>query len=314
MSEAPGESAAHDDRLFTMAKTSAARLRVMRREDIPAGLRLTRASHWNQLERDWDLFLTLSPDGCRVAIDQHGEIVGSVATLRYGTAFSWIAMVLVDPAHRRNGIGSQLLQEALTLFGDVKTVRLDATPAGHPVYSRAGFFDEYHVQRMQRLAQPLPSASETVLRLTASVREAPVARIMEDADLAQVLAQDLEVFGADRRPLLEAFREQTPEYAWVCGRGTIDGYLFGRPGYSFQHMGPLVARDESTASRLLTACLAAHQDRAFIVDAPARASWTSLIEALGFTVQRPFIRMYRGQPCQSDRSDHTFAIAGPEFG
>ena len=40
-------------------------IREMRAADIEAGLRLCRASRWNQLSRDWELFLRLSPRGWR---------------------------------------------------------------------------------------------------------------------------------------------------------------------------------------------------------------------------------------------------------
>ena len=35
--------------------------RQMESADIPAGLSLCRAAGWNQLSRDWELFLRLSP-------------------------------------------------------------------------------------------------------------------------------------------------------------------------------------------------------------------------------------------------------------
>lgn len=67
--------------------------------DIPAGMRLKAAAEWNQTEADWRLFLDLNPDGCYVAL--HGsEVVGTVTTIDYGD-LAWIAMLLVDPAHRK---------------------------------------------------------------------------------------------------------------------------------------------------------------------------------------------------------------------
>ena len=312
MSEPPGEPAAarrapapfgSAQGRLDAARAPGVHLRVMRPDDIPAGLRLTRASHWNQTRRDWELFLRLSPHGCRVAVKDSGEIVGSVTTLRFGAAFSWVAMVLVDPAHRGQGIGAQLLQEALVILEDMATVRLDATPAGHPVYNKVGFFDEFHLQRMQRIVQPLPAPSP----------QAPSVRIMEDRDLSEVLAQDRDVFGADRRALVLDFRERAPEYAWVCGDTRIDGYLFGRPGHAFEHMGPLVARDLATASRLVGACLAAHADRPFIIDVPLQPAWTGFLAGLGFTVQRPFFRMCRGAAPPDTDAARLFAIAGAEF-
>lgn len=313
MSDATERSAARDARRADTVRFPAIQLRVMRASDIPAGLRLTRASHWNQLARDWELFLAMSPDGCRVAVDESGEVVGSVATVRYGNVFGWIAMVLVDPAYRGNGLGARLLHAALDILADVATIRLDATPAGHRVYTRFGFVDEYTTHRMQRVAQlpALDSLAEQQLRATFA--EGALVRLMEDRDLPQVFAQDEQVFGADRRALLDVFRSQAPEYAWVCGDGRVDGYLFGRRGHSFQHLGPLVACDEVTARRLLAACLTAHADRAFIVDVPAHSRLNEYLESLHFTLQRPFTRMYRGQPCWQERTDRLFAIAGPEF-
>ena len=38
-------------------------LRTMTTADIDGGLRLCRLSHWNQLARDWQQFLRLTPGG-----------------------------------------------------------------------------------------------------------------------------------------------------------------------------------------------------------------------------------------------------------
>ena len=283
----------------------------MRSGDIPAGLRLCRAASWNQVAADWELFLTASPDGCRVATDENGDVVGSVATIRYGDAFSWIAMVLVDPSYRRAGIGTQLLKQSLAIVGD-STARLDATPAGQNVYVPLGFREEYGLQRMTRSAFARTHASfgGTSLRLGETHR----ARPMTDADFAEVLPQDRAVFGADRRMLLEMLRSQAPEYAWVIGERRIDGYLFGRHGYSFDHLGPVVAPDETHARVLVAACTAAHADPSFVIDAPLQPSWIGWLESAGFTRQRPFTRMCRGARPFHERRDLMFAIAGPEFG
>ncbi len=277
-------------------------LRVMRTDDIPDALRLCRASGWNQLAPDWERFLGSNADGSRVALDDAGKVIGSVATLRFGKTFAWISMVLVDPAHRRAGIGTRLLHEALRLLHDVPAVRLDATPAGFRVYEPAGFREEYRIQRMERAIVPVAFTPPDV-----SVR------LMEHADLDEVFEWDAQVFGADRRTLLESFRDQAPTYAWVAGRSPISGYAFGRPGYLFEHLGPIVARDEDTARRLVSAGLAAHPNRRFIVDVTVRRSWVEWLESQQFVLQRPFVRMYRGERQYCDRPADMFAIAGPEF-
>jgi GNAT superfamily N-acetyltransferase len=299
-------------------------LRVMRRDDIPAGLRLCREANWNQVAADWIFFLESSRAGCRVAVDDAGGVIGSVATIAYGAAFTWIGMVLVDPQHRRRGIGTQLLQEALELLGDATTARLDATPAGRAVYVPLGFCDEYELQRMVRPATARLSAvargtqasfGETRRSLGEGGKaDIPDVRPMSDADFAEVVTFDRDVFGADRRALLDRCRTEAPEYAWAIGHDRLDGYLLGRHGHSFEQIGPLAARDESSARLLVSACVSAHADRPFIIDAPVRASWVARLESEGFTLQRPFMRMRRGERRFSDCVDRLFAIAGPEFG
>jgi GNAT superfamily N-acetyltransferase len=280
------------------------RLRRMRLDDVADGLRLCRASRWNQIAHDWEVFLALSADGCRVAVDDMGQVVGSVATVRYGNAFGWVAMVLVDPAHRGAGIGTQLLNEALVLLDDMPAIRLDATPAGANVYARAGFAEELSLQRMQRGAGAgsLPTASDVPMRPMAA------------GDIDGVMAWDADVFGADRGVLLQDLLLQAPDYAWVAGEGELEGYLFGRHGHDFEHLGPLVARNDVVARRLVSDCLRAHPGRPYILDAPEQPSWVSWLGSLGFTSQRPFTRMYRGQRQYQPRPDQLFAIMGPEFG
>jgi hypothetical protein len=60
--------------------------------------------------------------------------------------------------------------------------------------------------------------------------------------------------------------------------------------------------------------LSEHVERAFIIDAPLRPSWSSWLESIGFGVQRSFIRMYRGDHVRTQNADRVFAIAGPELG
>src|SRR5918993_4962233 len=97
--------------------SSAVTLRVMTCTDVESGLRLCRAAGWNQVARDWQLFLTVNPDGARV-LDQRDQVVGTVTSLRYGP-FGWLAMVLVDPAERGHGLGTRLLTVGLDLLRDV---------------------------------------------------------------------------------------------------------------------------------------------------------------------------------------------------
>lgn len=278
--------------------------RVMGSDDIPAGLRLCRLARWNQTARDWELFLALNPGGCRVAV-RDGRVIGTVATVRYEDRFSWIGMVLVDPDERGQGIGSRLMSEAIECLSGMPSIRLDATPAGHPVYLRLGFIDEYRLSRM-----------EATINEGATPGDCSPARRMRRVDLPLIAGYDREVFGADRRKILEWMLEGAPEYAWVIEeQGKLTGFSFGRHGHNFEHLGPVVARDRHAARMLVSACLDQAAGKRIILDAPRHdTEWIAWLQSAGFTEQRPFIRMfYRGNPFPG-RPENLFAILGPEFG
>lgn len=272
--------------------------------DIVEGLRLCRASGWNQTARDWAQFLALGPDGARVAL-RRDRIVGTVATMRHDRRFAWIGMVLVDPAERGRGIGTLLLQHALRLLADMPAVRLDATPAGHGIYLKHGFVEEYRLSRLQATipAGLAPASTDRIRR-------------MDERDLAEVIAFDEHVFGANRAAMLRWMWHGAPEYAWIAReRGRLGGYTFGRHGFLFEHLGPIVATDDTVARDLAVACLAAHAGREFVIDASRHATrWVGHLEAIGFREQRLLIRMSRGATASFGDPSRQFAVLGPEFG
>lgn len=270
--------------------------------DVPAGLRLCRASGWNQVARDWEHFLDVNPTGARV-IELDGHVVGTVATLRYGPV-GWVAMVLVDPAQRRRGLGSQLLAAGLDLLADADSVELDATPAGEAMYRTRGFTELERLSRMTTvvLGDGLPPRS-------------PAVRPMAASDLSRVAHLDAEAYGLDRAALLNWLYAGAPEYAWVALQSDrIAGYVLGRHGFDFEHLGPIVASNVNVAIELASACLAAHAGRSFAIDARQSASeWVRWLERVGFREQRPFIRMGRNASVHG-APERRFASAGPEFG
>lgn len=275
--------------------------RPMTQDDIPASILLCRANRWNQLPRDLQIFLQLSPDNCRVAVKVN-KIVGSVTTIRYQQAFSWIGMLLVDPSCQRQGIGMQLLLEALYILKTDETVKLDATPAGREVYRKMDFQDEFHLSRMQLTTNQKPQTT--------------LARPIQQQDLEQIAIFDQDIFGAGRQRLLNWIHAGAPELAFVVEEGTeITGYCLGRKGYSFIQIGPVIAKDSSIAQHLVSAALMHCSGQPVILDIPHHdPQWRAWLTSIGFSEQRPFIRMYRGNNISHGIPEKQFAILGPEFG
>jgi GNAT superfamily N-acetyltransferase len=280
-------------------------LRPMEQRDIPAGMRLKEAAGWNQLEQDWELFLESSKTGSLVA-EYMGKIVGSVTSVNYDRRFSWIGMVLVDPSARRMGLGTKLLKEAMRLSADFGAIRLDATPAGKQLYDTLGFKDEYNLNRYQLEkcdVTGFPDPGHPCHNLTLD-------------DIEKVAVYDREIFGASRPKILRALCRMGPSYGWIrYDKHKISGYCLGRPGSNFEQIGPVNAQDFKTAISLVIHALRACHGKPVILDIPDKQyDFRALMEDIGFTIQRPFIRMYLGDHLHRGKPEYQFAIAGPEIG
>jgi len=276
-------------------------LRNMTTADVPAGMRLKDLAGWNQTPADWRRFLANSPHGCFVA-EVEGQVVGTAATIVYEERFAWIGMVLVDPEFRGRGIGTRLLEKAIEHLdaGGIRTMKLDATPQGRPIYEKLGFESEYEIERW-RLKRPAPETA-------AASGPGQVSN--------GVLQLDREVFGADRGQLLRSLATDAPEFALVTGQhGEIAGYAYGRRGTLADHLGPWMARDARAAAELLDEFLRhSGRETVFVDSLKSRPFVTELLIERGFQFSRPLTRMVRGPNGYPGRPDLLCAILGPEFG
>jgi len=274
--------------------------------DLEDGLRLSRASGWNQTIEDWRLLVSLGPGLFRVAVEE-GRIVASGGAVRYGDALAWICMILVDPARRGHGIGTRIFDdvldrtETLVRTDGLRVVGLDATPAGRGIYVQRGFQDAGGIVRMRAEGvQPLPHPESV--------------RLLTREDLAGVLARDREIFGAVRGAVLRWAFGTAPDLAWVGSTTGTTTYCFGRHGDHSDQVGPVVAEDAAIASDLVRACLSRPQGRPLIIDARAEPSWQAALARVGFREQRPFTRMYLGEARPAAHPALEPAVLGPEFG
>ena len=275
----------------------------MTEADLADGLRLSRASGWNQTLEDWRLLLASGPGLFRVAVES-GRIVASGGAVRYGDALAWICMILVEPESRGRGLGTRVFDEVLgrcqteVRAGRLRSVGLDATPAGRGIYQHRGFVEGPALVRMR---------SESVTQADSRART----RRVEGSEMDGLLARDLKVFGADRRVVLRWALESAPELAWTTPDGA---YCFGRHGDHSDHVGPVVAEDREDAFALIRACLSLPRRRPLILDARVEPAWLATLATLGFQEQRRFTRMYLGDSRPAARPALEPAVLGPEFG
>lgn len=271
--------------------------------DIQACMELSKAAGWNQLEIDWQAFMRLGPEDNVVAVSGD-DVIGSVATIRYGEDLSWIGMLLVRPDFRGKGVGKDLLLEAVQKLAHEKNVKLDATSAGRQIYLQCGFEDEYPISRMEARAVSIDKPGQNCFPA-------------EEKDLAGMFDMDTTVFGAGRQMLLKQVWFNGLTFSFVYkSEGKILGYSLGRRGYRFFHIGPIIADSIEVAKSLLQTVLHyTPPETPVILDVNhADKEWLSWLHQLGFTEQRSFMRMFRGNNTNPGIPEKQFALLGPEFG
>jgi GNAT superfamily N-acetyltransferase len=286
--------------------SDALHIRRLTAADLPFADQVREAAGWNQTLSDWERFLALEPDGCFLA-EWEGAPAGTATTAVYASTLAWIGMVLVHPDRRRLGIGRALLQHCIHTVRDrgVRCVKLDATPAGQPVYEGLGFRAEWTLTRWMGFPSSLLSRAGN-----SRVRPWRV------EDGASVDSLDARVFGVSRRRLFDALIPQCLAVRVVEDPADcLQGFGVLRPGSRALYLGPVIAASQQAAVVLVESLLHHADGRQVYWDLPDQnrplVQWG---ERHGFSRQRPLTRMVLGTNTSPGLPFGQIALSGPETG
>jgi GNAT superfamily N-acetyltransferase len=282
-----------------------ARLKTLAISDILQALELSGAEGWNQTGKDWK-FLMEHPGNVCLAVEDNGKIVGTATAMIYENKVAWIGMVLVEKGHRGRGYSKLLLTEMLKRLKAIKTIKLDATPAGQPVYQKFGFRNERVINRMI-LESPLTNFPDLV-------NGNRTTRI-QSSDIPEIIKYDAEIFGARRNQLIEYLVRENPENIWLVKQNSVlKGLALGRKGTRFFHIGPVLADSEKETRMLLSQMINMSPQMPVVADVfEDKKDLTNGLVNIGFKKQRQYIRMVLGENSPEIR-EKQYLICGPEFG
>ncbi|MDP9023897.1 MAG: GNAT family N-acetyltransferase, partial [Candidatus Eremiobacteraeota bacterium] len=220
--------------------------------------------------------------GLSLVAEVDGRIAGAVFGNDFATS-AYVSLMGVDPALHRRGVGTALMAELMAWCDErgFADVRLDATPAGAPLYERFGFVDAGETVVLERERFGAWSGN----------LGAALVRAARDGDLAAILALDRRVFGADRSAMLEPLLAQYPALIATDQRG----YVVMQRSDVRAMVGPWVAPDAGTARALLAAALdglGRVPTKLFVPGGNAYA--LALAAKAGFVAQRALRHMIRG--------------------
>lgn len=220
-------------------------LRPLVPADIPAAHGLSQAVGWLHRAEDWDFALGL---GHSVAAVADGELLGTALWWPYGEGYATLGLIIVSPQHQGAGIGKMLMQALLDQAG-TRTLMLNATPQGVPLYEKNGFRPSGEIHQHQGV---LPASPPPALAAHERIRFAAM------SDLPVVAGLDADATGLQRRPVLERLL-QVGEAVLLERNGEPAGFAVLRPFGRGLTIGPVVAVDEDAARLLISHWL--HEQR-----------------------------------------------------
>lgn len=257
-----------------------------------------RAENWLPELR---LFRRLQPDGLFLA-DRDGIPAGMVASIIYSN-YAYVGLMGIHQNFQRIGIGLALMEHLLAWMDGKKVplVKLDASPAGQPLYEKLGFvpLDEVYVfQRQVGLVDCQHSKG---------------IRFITPQHLDRVTVSDKQAFGADRSRLLHALLEVYPERACMTQdeQGHVNGYLFAQA----KRIGPWIMNDSGDAEDLLLSALSLPFHGMVSVVAPAEnIEAVSLLKRFGFKIVRVNRHMAYGPNPSMGQREKVYGQTSLSFG
>jgi hypothetical protein len=229
-----------------------------------------------------------------------GEVVGLVGGYDYGP-FASIGMMAVHPAAQRQGVGHALMAHLLARLG-APVALLDASGDGQRLYPRLGFVAEGETLRLN-----LPARDE------AQTSPVPSVPPLAEQDLADVVAFDAPIFGAERPAVLRSFWRAAPERALLArgDDGRIAGFLFSNES----HIGPWSALTPRAAEQLLSAALAMPWRVPPMLTCPAdNRDAIALLGRTGFVVTERLLHMRHGGTSDPRQTVYLFGQASLTLG
>jgi GNAT superfamily N-acetyltransferase len=274
------------------------KIRYLTSADIPFADSLRAAAGWNQIPADWQRAIDLSPRGCLLA-ECEGRLVATATIIAYGHDLGWIGMMLVHPDFRRRGIARVLMQHSIEILQSarVKSIKLDATPAGREVYLHMGFKDEYTITRYQNDA--------------ASTQKVDTIRAATKHDLRRIIELDQAASGVVRENVLTRLFVDCAQTVVCEANGQVTGFGMLRPGSLASYLGPIVTTNPTVGQQIASALASGK----ILCDLPDQnSSATAWAKSQNLTPQRTLTRMHLGENITPAAPQSYFAIAAPDLG
>ncbi len=275
-------------------------LRRMKPDDIAAGHELSSEQKWPHRIEDWEMLLSL---GFGYVAELDGAVVGTAMAWLSGDEAATLGMVIVAPRAQGMGIGRRLMNAVLADLGD-RTVLLNATDEGAPLYRKLGFEEAGPVFQHQGAAFAVPMAE-----LIPDERVRPLGA----KDMASLREMARRATGMNRDALLDALVPGAQGVVLTRSNEPVGFALFRRFGRGYV-VGPTVAPDAGGAKALISHWLGSNAGMFCRLDIPEESGLGEWLEELGLPRVASVLRMVRGSRPVTDPAVKTFSLTTQALG
>lgn len=268
------------------------------RSHLEGALKLSQEMSWPYRLEDWDIALQL---GKGFVLQRAGEVIGTAAWWAYGETHAFVGMIIVANAAQGRGYGARLM-DALLTSARPRSILLNATPQGIPLYRRRGFVPVGDIHQHQGIPVECYTAASSRL-----------VRSMTALDFEAVARLDREASGLERRPLLNRLFDSGNGYI-LQRDGSPRGYAISRLFGRGHVIGPVVAEGPADARALIETALAG-LGRCFVrIDTSSTSQLGEWLDGIGLQQVNGVTTMILGDQPVSTGPARLFALANQSFG
>ncbi|MFJ3056319.1 GNAT family N-acetyltransferase [Herbaspirillum sp. NPDC087042] len=282
-------------------------LRPMRATDLEACHGLSQHLKWPHRLADWHFHHAVSRGHViEQEADQDGGtavVAGSGMLCHFGGDYATLGLVIVSDALQGRGLGRAMMQTLLADAG-TRSVILNATAAGRPLYEKLGFQVTDTLSQHQSASAHAP---RPVLPLGGRIRP------LRDDEIPSLLALDRHASGMDRSALLLALL-RFAEVAVLEQDGRVKGVAMLREFGRGRVIGPVIAADPEDAKRLISHWVNAYAGSFLRIDVPGRSGLRDWLQEIGLTCVDDVVTMCRGTPPTGDAQWQPYSLINQALG
>jgi predicted N-acetyltransferase YhbS len=248
--------------------------------DAPACAVLARVVGWPHRAEDCAMAIAL---GHGLVATMADEVVATGMWWPYGERHATLGMIIVSPDHQGAGLGRRLMQGLLAQVKD-RSVMLNATVAGQPLYEKLGFvacggISQHHGEVLDVAAPELAAG--------------PALRVATPADAPEIGRLDQEASGLPRGPLLASLLERGECVVLERGGRAVGFSMLRRFGRGLV-VGPVVAEGERDAKMLMAHWLHGRRGQFMRIDIHTGSPLAGWLTRHGLKPAGDVVAMVRG--------------------